>query len=536
MGKNQKVGITDTTLRDAHQSLMATRMRTEDMLPILPEIDKVGYHSLETWGGATYDTCLRFLNEDPWERLHKIRELAKNSKLQMLLRGQNLVAYKHYPDDVVDAFAKACVKNGIDIIRVFDALNDIRNIERSMKAIKAAGGHVQATISYTTSPVHNLDYFVKLAVEMEKKGADSICIKDMAGLISPYDAYDLVKKLKDSLKIPVQLHSHFTSGMASMSYLKAIEAGCDAVDTATASLAQGSSQPAVDSLVAALKGTPYDTGLDLELIAKIGEYFKEVRSRYEVPIEVGVDTAVLNYQIPGGMISNLVSQLTDMKSAHLLGKVLEEVPRVRSDLGYPPLVTPSSQIVGTQAVMNVLAGERYKMTPTEIKQYLRGLYGKPPGEVNPDLLKKILGDEKPFEGRPADLLEPQMESARKELGKYGKKDEDVLSYIMFPEQAMAVFEARNNGKGKGASAAAPPPAAPSPPAAAPAKPADPAATATKAAPGNPAATGNPPATPVAPGNPAAKAAPAEPKLDNIYTLDEALFFSEGDKYFVYPSA
>ncbi|NLX90227.1 MAG: pyruvate carboxylase subunit B [Firmicutes bacterium] len=490
MERKKKVGITDTTLRDAHQSLMATRMRTEDMLPILPEIDKVGYHSLEVWGGATFDTCLRYLNEDPWERLVKIREYAKNSRLQMLLRGQNLVAYRHYADDVVDAFAKAAVKNGIDIVRIFDALNDIRNMEKAMQAVKAAGGHVQATISYTISPVHNIDYFVDLAVEMEKKGADSLCIKDMAGLITPYHAYELVEKLKSNIKIPVQLHSHFTSGMAAMSYLKAIEAGCDVVDTATSSISQGSSQPAVDTIVAALRGTPYDTELDLELIAHIDDYFKKIRGNYEVPLQIGVDTAVLNYQIPGGMLSNLASQLAAQNASHLMDKVYEEVPRVRQELGYPPLVTPSSQIVGTQAVMNIITGERYKVTLTEVKNYLKGLYGKPPGEVDPDLLKKVLKDEEPFQGRPADLLEPQMDKAREELGAYLEKEEDVLTYILFPQQAMAFFKQRKKG-----------------------------AISKKLAAGM--------------SRPEAR---QELKLENLYAVDETLFLSEDEKHFVYPCA
>jgi oxaloacetate decarboxylase alpha subunit len=493
--KKQKVGITDTTLRDAHQSLMATRMRLNDMLPILPEIDLVGYHSLEVWGGATFDTCLRYLNEDPWERLAKIRESVAKSQLQMLLRGQNLVAYRHYADDVVDAFAAAAVKNGINIVRIFDALNDIRNMERAMQAVKAAGGHVQATISYTISPLHSIDHFVDLAVEMEKKGADSLCIKDMAGLITPYDAYELVNKLKSNINIPVQLHCHFTSGMASMAYLKAIEAGCDVVDTATASLAQGSSQPATDTIVAALRHTPYDTGLDPDLIARIGDYFKKIRGNYEVPLEVGVDTAVLNYQIPGGMISNLASQLAAQNASHLMDKVLQEVPRVRQELGYPPLVTPSSQIVGTQAVMNVITGERYKVTLTEVKNYLKGLYGKPPGDIDPDLLKKVLKDEEPFQGRPADLLEPQMEKAREELGDYLEKEEDVLSYILFPQQAMALFKERKKH-----------------------------ASGSKTA-GNSKTRNKTPAE-----------AGREPILENIYTVDETLFMMEDEKYFVYPSA
>ena len=444
MEMKRKVGITDTTLRDAHQSLLATRMRLEDMLPIAAEIDCVGYHSLEIWGGATFDSCLRFLEEDPWERLRLLRKHLPQSKLQMLLRGQNLVGYRHYADDVVDAFVQCAVKNGIDIIRIFDALNDIRNMEAAMKAAKKAGAHVQATISYTISPLHNNDHFVELAVELEKKGADSLCIKDMAGLLAPYDAYDLVIKFKQKLSIPVQLHCHFTSGMADMAYLKGIEAGCDVVDTAISTLSLGPSQPATDSLVAALRGTPYDTGLDLERIARIGAYFKKVRANYDLPAELvmGVDTAVLSYQIPGGMISNLTSQLAAQNSLHLLDDVLQEVPRVRAELGYPPLVTPSSQIVGTQAVMNVLTGERYKVVLNEVKNYLKGLYGKPPGEVDADLLKKVLPGEEPFQGRPADLLEPQMEKTREEMKNKLQGEEDLLSYILFPPVATAFFEKR----------------------------------------------------------------------------------------------
>jgi oxaloacetate decarboxylase alpha subunit len=502
----KKVGITDTTLRDAHQSLMATRMRTAEMLPIAAEIDAVGYHSLEVWGGATFDSCMRFLDEDPWERLRLLREHFKKSKLQMLLRGQNLVGYRHYPDDVVEAFVNCAVKNGIDIIRIFDALNDIRNMETAMKATKKAGAHVQATISYTISPLHNIAHFVDLAVELEKRGADSICIKDMAGLISPYDAFELVARLKEKLKVPVQLHSHFTSGMAAMSYLKAIEAGCDVVDTAISSLSLGSSQPATDSMVAALKGTPYDTELDLERIARIGDYFKKVRANYDIPLDLvmGVDTAVLSYQIPGGMISNLTSQLAGQNASHLLGKVLEEVPRVREELGYPPLVTPSSQIVGTQAVMNVLTGERYKVILTEVKNYLKGLYGQPPGEIDPDLLKKVLRDEEPFRGRPADLLEPQLEKTREEMKNEINNEEDLLSYILFPQVAQAFFKGRHeHTKSYGQ----------------------------KAAPRQKQADNTPQKAP--------PDATAPLQLDKIYTVDETLLYCEGPKehkYFTYPSA
>ncbi len=444
MQKNKRVGITDTTLRDAHQSLMATRLHIDDMLPVAAEIDQVGYHSLEVWGGATFDSCMRYLDEDPWNRLSTLRSYMKKSKLQMLLRGQNLVGYHHYPDDVVDAFIKLAVQNGIDIIRIFDALNDVRNMEKAIDSSREAGAHVQLAICYTTSPLHSIDHFVQLACILEEKGADSICIKDMAGLITPYDAYDLIGKLKQSVKVPLQLHSHFTSGMAAMSYLKGIEAGCDVVDTAISALSLGSSQPATDSFVAALRGTIYDTGLDLSRIARIGEYFKKIRGKYDIPLDVviGVDTSVLNYQIPGGMLSNLASQLESQKAGHLLPEVLQEVPRVREELGYPPLVTPSSQIVGTQAVMNVITGERYKVVLKEVKNYLKGLYGKPPGEIDPDLLKKVLKGEKPYQGRPADLLEPELEKARREIQHYMEKEEDLLSYILLPQVALPFFKRR----------------------------------------------------------------------------------------------
>ena len=496
----QKVGITDTTLRDAHQSLMATRLRREHILPIIADIDKVGYHSLEVWGGATFDTCLRFLDEDPWERLIKMRELAPDTDFQMLLRGQNLVGYHHYPDDVVDAFVRLAVKNGINIIRVFDALNDTRNMSQAMQAVRNAGAHVQATLSYTLSPLHSIEYFVQVALQLKKMGADSIAIKDMAGLLTPYDAYTLVQRLKESVALPVQLHSHFTSGLAFMSYLKGIEAGCDVIDTAISALSLGSSQPATESMVAALQGTPYDTELDLERIGHIAAYFKEIRNHYDIPAEIvmGVDTDVLSYQIPGGMISNLASQLASQNATHLLPQVLKEVPRVRAELGYPPLVTPSSQIVGTQAVVNVISGERYKMILTEVKNYLRGLYGRPPGEVDPDLLKRVLGTEEPYQGRPADLLEPGLEKGREELGKYLEKEEDLLSYILFPQQALTFFQRRcgeimpeQNSE-------------------------QPANAKTSTAP---------------------SAAADAVKLDNLFTVDESLLSAEDEKgYFVYPSA
>lgn len=441
--KNRRIGITDTSLRDAHQSLLATRMRIDEMMPILEVMDQVGYHSLEVWGGATFDACMRFLDEDPWERLRQLRRKLKNTKLQMLLRGQNLVGYRHYPDDVLEEFIKKSVSNGIDIIRIFDALNDLRNMERAISRTKAEGAHAQGTISYTISPFHSIDYFVKVGQDLRSLGVDSICIKDMAGLISPFDAYQLVDKLKKEVGLPVQLHCHYTSGMASMAYLKAAEAGVDVIDTANAALAMGASQPATDTMVAAFQGTDYDTGLDLELLSRVSNHFNEISCGYEIPREVmGVDTNVLKYQIPGGMISNLASQLAEQKATHLFKDVLAEVPRVRADLGYPPLVTPSSQIVGTQAVVNVLTGGRYKMVSTEIKNYLRGLYGRPPGEIDRDLLKKVLKDEQPISGRPADLLKPQLEEARAEISEYIEQDEDVLSYVIFPNVALDFFKRR----------------------------------------------------------------------------------------------
>jgi len=442
--ERKKVRITDTSLRDAHQSLMATRMKTEDMLPVADKMNRAGYYSLEVWGGATFDSCMRFLDEDPWERLRKLKRIFDRTPLQMLLRGQNVVGYRHYPDDVVELFIQKALSNGIDIIRIFDALNDVRNMQKAIEVTRKEKGHAQATLSYTISPLHDLQYFVNLALELKEMGADSIAIKDMAGLITPFDAYELVKSLKERVQLPVQLHCHYTSGMASMAYLKAIEAGVDIVDTASAPLSLGTSQPATDSMVAALQRTPYDTEMDLELLAQISDYFKSIRKKYDIPLDValGVDASVLNYQIPGGMISNLASQLKEQNAQDKLAEVLKEVPRVREDLGYPPLVTPSSQIVGSQAVVNVLMGERYKMVSKEVKNYLKGLYGLPPGEINPELQKQVLKDEVPITGRPADLLEPQIEQARKEIENYLEKEEDVLSYILFPHVALEYFKRR----------------------------------------------------------------------------------------------
>ncbi len=448
-----RVRITETVLRDAHQSLIATRMTTEEMLPILEKLDKIGYHSLEAWGGATFDSCMRFLNEDPWDRLRKIRNVVKNTKLQMLLRGQNLLGYKHYADDVVEYFVQKTIANGIDIIRIFDALNDVRNIETAIKACKKEGGHAQAAVSYTTSPVHNLEYFVKIAKQLEDMGADSICIKDMAGLLTPYAAYDLVKALKENTKLPIQVHTHYTSGLASMTYLKAIEAGADVIDCAISPMALGTSQPPTESMVASLKGTPYDTGLDLSKLNEIAEYFRPLREKYiqsgllDVKV-MGVDVNALIYQVPGGMLSNLVSQLKQANALDKLDEVLKEVPRVREDFGYPPLVTPTSQIVGTQAVMNVIAGERYKMVPNQSKGLVRGEYGKTPAPISEEIRKKILGDEEPITCRPADLLEPELESIRSKISEYIEQDEDILSYALFPEVAEKFFKYRREAREK----------------------------------------------------------------------------------------
>lgn len=447
------VKITETVLRDAHQSLIATRMTTEEMLPIVEKLDQVGYHSLECWGGATFDACLRFLNEDPWERLRKIREKAKNTKLQMLLRGQNLLGYKHYADDVVDYFIRKAVANGIDIIRIFDALNDLRNVERSIKACKKEGGHAQGCISYTISPYHSLEKFVEDAKTLVEMGADSICIKDMAGLLVPYQAYELVKALKESVKVPVQLHTHYTSGVGSMTYLKAIEAGVDVVDCALSPLAMGTSQPPTEPLVATLKGTAYDTGYELGLLSEIAEYFSKLREKYlssgllNTKV-MGVDVNTLTYQVPGGMLSNLVSQLKQAGREDLFMDVLKEVPRVREDLGYPPLVTPTSQIVGTQAVMNVIAGERYKMVPKETKGLVRGEYGKTPAPISDEIRKKIIGDEEPITCRPADLIPNELDKIREEMAEYMEQEEDVLTYAMYPQVAAKFFEYRKAQKYK----------------------------------------------------------------------------------------
>jgi len=435
-----KIRLIETAFRDAHQSLLATRMRTRDMLPIAEEMDKVGFFSLECWGGATFDTCIRYLNEDPWERLRDIKELVKKTPLQMLLRGQNLVGYKHYPDDVVREFVEKSYENGVDVFRIFDALNDIRNMEMSIKVAKEQGAHVQATISYTTSPYHTIEKYVELAKELEALECDSLAIKDMAGLISPHDTYELVKTLKEETDLLINLHCHCTSGMTPMSYYAACQAGVDLLDTAISPLAWGASQPPTESVVAALKDTPYDTELDLKLLNQIKKYFEEIREKYSGiidPITERVDTDVLLYQIPGGMLSNFVSQLKEQNALDRYEDVLKEVPRVRKDLGYPPLVTPTSQIVGIQAVMNVLGGDRYKNVSKEVKEYIKGFYGRPPAPIDPEIAHKIIGDEEPITCRPADLLEPELEKFRAEGEEMGiiKKEEDVLTFTLYPAVA-----------------------------------------------------------------------------------------------------
>ena len=442
-----KVLITDTILRDAHQSQAATRMRVEDMLPACDTLDKIGYYSLECWGGATFDTCLRFLNEDPWERLRKLRKALPNTKLQMLLRGQNILGYKHYADDVVEEFVRLSIKNGIDIIRIFDALNDVRNMETAIKATKKYGGICEVAMSYTSSPVHTEDYFVNLALELESLGADTVCIKDMANLLLPYKAYSLVKRLKENVKVPIHLHTHNTSGTGDMTYLKAIEAGVDIIDTALSPMGNGTAQPATEPMVATLQGTEYDTGLDLALMSKAAIHFREVAGKLKAqgfldPQVLSVDINTLLYQVPGGMLSNLISQLKQANASDKFYDVLAEIPRVREDFGYPPLVTPTSQIVGTQAVMNVLGGERYKMNPKESQALMRGEYGRLPAPVNEEVRKKVIADAKVITHRPADDIAPELEKYRKEIGQYIIQDEDVLSYALFPQVALKYFEYR----------------------------------------------------------------------------------------------
>ncbi|MEG2380748.1 MAG: oxaloacetate decarboxylase subunit alpha [Oscillospiraceae bacterium] len=448
-----KVGITETVCRDAHQSLIATRMTIDEILPALPLLDKIGYHSLEVWGGATFDACLRFLNEDPWERLRKIRAAAPKTDLQMLFRGQNVLGYRHYADDVVEYFVQKSISNGINIIRIFDALNDVRNLQTAINATKKEKGHVQAAISYTLSPVHNTEFFLKLAKEYENSGADSICIKDMAGLLTPYTAYDLVTKMKKTVKVPIQLHTHYTSGVASMTYLKAIEAGVDVVDCALSPFAMGTSQPPTEPLVATLQGTEYDTGMNLDLLTEVSEYFKPIREKYLAngmmsTKVLGVDINTLKYQVPGGMLSNLVSQLKQQGKEDKFDEVLKEIPRVREDLGYPPLVTPTSQIVGTQAVLNVMMGERYKMVSKETKGICKGEYGRTPVPISDEFRKKIIGNEKAITCRPADLIKPELSKLKKEAAEWMEQDEDVLSYALFDQVAVKFFEQRRAEKYK----------------------------------------------------------------------------------------
>ncbi|UDL03907.1 sodium-extruding oxaloacetate decarboxylase subunit alpha [Marinobacter sp. CA1] len=447
MSNAKKIEVTDVILRDAHQSLIATRMRTEDMLPICDKLDQVGYWSLEVWGGATFDACVRFLKEDPWERLRQLRKALPNTRLQMLLRGQNLLGYRHYADDVVEAFVQKAADNGIDVFRVFDALNDLRNIETAMKAVKKAGKHAQGTICYTTSPVHTPALFVQQAKDMQAMGADSIAIKDMAGLLTPYATYELVRAIKAEVDLPLVVHSHSTSGLAPLCQLKAVEAGADRIDTAISSFASGTSHPATESQVAALKGTDYDTGLDLELLSEIADYFREVRKKYhqfesEFTRE---DVSVQINQVPGGMMSNLANQLKEQNALDKIRDVFDEIPRVREDLGFPPLVTPTSQIVGTQAVYNVLAGQRYKTITNEVKRYLQGGYGQPPAAVNANIQKKAIGNESVNEGRPADLLSPELNKLREDIGSLASSEEDVLTYAMFPDLGREFLQQRADG-------------------------------------------------------------------------------------------
>ncbi len=436
---NKKIRFMETVLRDGQQSLIATRLPTSDMLPIIRTLDEAGFYSLEMWGGATFDSCVRFLDEDPWERLRSIRKEVKNTKLQMLLRGQNLLGYRHYADDVVKEFVEKSVQNGIDIIRVFDALNDTRNLQTAITTAKEAGGHCQTAISYTTSSIHTVDYFVNLAREMEKTGADSICIKDMAGVLTPETGFELVSRIKDAISLPLEVHTHATSGISEMTYLKVTEAGADIIDTAISSFAGGTSQPATESVSIALEGLGFDTGLDLSKLSQIAEYFNPIRDRFRNegilnPKVKDIEPKTLIYQVPGGMLSNLLSQLTEQGMQDKYDEVLAEIPKVRADLGYPPLVTPLSQMVGTQALMNVISGERYKLIPNEIKDYVRGQYGQSPAPISDEIREKIIGNDEVITCRPADLLKPELNVLREEIKDYAKSEEDVLLYAMFPKQ------------------------------------------------------------------------------------------------------
>ncbi len=442
------IKITETILRDAHQSLLATRMTIEDMLPILETLDQIGYYALEMWGGATFDACLRYLDEDPWQRLRTIRKHVKNTKLQMLLRGQNLLGYRNYADDIVEAFIGRSVANGIDIIRIFDGLNDPRNLELAIKVTKREGAHAQAAIAYTTSPVHTVQTFVKLAKTYAELGADSICIKDMSGILTPYTGEQLVREIKAVVDLPLEVHSHETSGLASMMYLRAIESGADIIDTAISPLASGTSQPPTEAFVATLAESPFDTGLDLSALSMVADHFRKLRDRYldngQInPKMLSVDSNALIYQVPGGMLSNLVAQLKSQNALDKYEDVLKEVPKVRADLGFPPLVTPMSQMVGTQAVLNVILGERYKMIPSEVKEYVRGKYGKSPAAIDRQIITKIIGDEQPINYRPADAITSQLNILKREIGEYVESDEDVLSYALFPQVAQDFFKQRS---------------------------------------------------------------------------------------------
>ena len=440
MGK--KIELTETVLRDAHQSLLATRMRTEDMLPVAGRIDQVGYWSVEMWGGATFDAALRYLKESPWERLRQLRQAMPKTRMQMLLRGQNVVGYHNYPDDVVVRFVEKAAENGIDVFRVFDAMNDVRNMKTALEAVKKTGKILEAALCYTISPVHTVDYFVRLGERLVEMGTDVLCVKDMAGLLTPYVGYELIRRLKGRIKLPIHLHSHCTTGMAPMTYIMAVEAGVDIVDTAISPMSQGTSQPATEATVVALRGTPYDTGLSLKLLGEIAEHFRTVRARYadfDSPVSGQIHADIMESQIPGGMFSNLVSQLRQQKAEGKLEAVLNEVQAVRKDLGYPPLVTPTSQIVGSQATVNVMTGKRYSVIPTETRNYVMGLYGEPQGAIDEEVKKKVLGKKEPITCRPADLLKPGLEQARKEVGSLARSEEDVLTYALFPEVAKDYF-------------------------------------------------------------------------------------------------
>ena len=453
----KKVQITETVLRDAHQSLLATRMRTEDMLPIAEKLDQVGFWSVEMWGGATFDAALRYLKECPWERLRLIRKAMPKTRMQMLLRGQNIVGYHNYPDDIVEKFVEKAAENGVDVFRVFDAMNDVRNMKTAIEAVKKTGKILEAALCYTISPAHTVDYFVRLGERLVEMGTDVLCVKDMAGLLSPYAGCELIRRLKERISVPIHLHSHCTTGMAPMTYMMAVEAGVDIVDTAISPMSQGTSQPATEATVVALRGTPRDTGLSLKLLAEIAEHFRAVRAKYadfDSPVSSQIHADIMESQIPGGMFSNLVSQLKQQKAEDKLEAVLNEVQAVRRDLGYPPLVTPTSQIVGSQATVNVLTGKRYAVIPMETRNYVMGLYGEPQGAIDGEVKKKVLGKKEPITCRPADLLKPGLEQARKDAGALAQSDEDVLSYALFPEIAKEFFNWRSEHQPGGQSAAA----------------------------------------------------------------------------------